>query len=141
MKHIFVDTSAWDALADKADKNHAKALQFRDEIAGECKLVTSNYILDELHTLLLMNVGYQPTIDYKEKLDILIAEHVLDVIWIDHELAKRGWDVFEQYNVDKQWSFTDCMSYVVMKESGITEVFAFDHHFEQMGFILLPSDL
>jgi len=63
MKHIFVDTSAWDALADKADKNHAKALQFRDEIAGECKLVTSNYILDELHTLLLMNVGYQPTID------------------------------------------------------------------------------
>jgi len=62
MKHIFVNTSAWDALADKADKNHAKALQFRDEIAGECKLVTSNYILDELHTLLLMNVGYQPTI-------------------------------------------------------------------------------
>ena len=47
MKHILVDTSAWDALADKADKNHAKALQFRDEIASECKLVTSNYILDE----------------------------------------------------------------------------------------------
>jgi len=141
VRQIFVDTSAWDALADKADKDHLSALRFRDKIAGECKLVTSNYILDELYTLLLMNVGYQPTIDYKEKLDILIAEHVLDVIWIDHELAKRGWDVFEQYNVDKQWSFTDCMSYVVMKESGITEVFAFDHHFEQMGFILLPSDL
>jgi len=41
MKHIFVDTSGWDALADKADKDHAKALQFRDEIAGNCKLVTS----------------------------------------------------------------------------------------------------
>ena len=49
MKHIFVDTSAWDALADKADENRAKALQFRDEIADECKLVTSNYILDELY--------------------------------------------------------------------------------------------
>ena len=45
MKHIFVDTSGWDALADKADKDHAKALQFRDEIAGNCKLVTSNYII------------------------------------------------------------------------------------------------
>ena len=141
MKHIFVDTSAWDALADKADKNHAKALQFRDEIAGECKLVTSNYILDELYTLLLMNIGFQPTVNYKEKLDILIAEHLLNVIWIDQYLAKRGWDVFELYNVDKQWSFTDCTSYVVMKDFGITEVFAFDHHFEQMGFILLPSDL
>ena len=37
MKHIFVDTSGWDALADKADKDHAKALQFRDEIAGKRK--------------------------------------------------------------------------------------------------------
>ncbi len=34
---------------------------------------------------------------------------------------------------------TDCTSFAVMKEFGITEVFAFDHHFEQMGFILLPS--
>ena len=141
MKQIFVDTSGWDALADKADNDHPRALQFRDEIAREYKLVTSNYILDELYTLLLMNVGFQPTVDYKEKLDTLIAEHVLDVIWIDHELAKRGWDVFEQYNVDKQWSFTDCMSYVIMKKIGITEIFAFDHHFEQMGFIRRPSDL
>ena len=141
MKQIFVDTSAWGALADKADKDHARALQFRDEIVGKCKLVTSNYILDELYTLLLMNIGFQATVVYKRKLDILITEHVLDIVWINSELAIRGWDVFEQYNIDKQWSFTDCMSYVVMKESGTTEVFAFDHHFEQMGFILLPSDL
>ena len=36
--------------------------------------------------------------------------------------------------MDKLWSFTDCVSYVVMKQRGITEAFAFDHHFEQMGF-------
>jgi predicted nucleic acid-binding protein len=139
MKHIFVDTSAWDALADKKDKDHTNALRFRDMIIGKYKLLTSDYILDELYTLLLMNVGFLPTVNYKEKLDILIAEHVLDVIWIDHDLAKRGWNVFEQYNSDKLWSFTDCTSFVVMKEFGITEVFAFDHHFEQMGFTLLPS--
>jgi predicted nucleic acid-binding protein len=139
MKHIFVDTSAWDALADKKDKDHKNALRFRDKIVGKYRLLTSDYILDELYTLLLMNVGFLPTVKYKEKLDTLIAEHVLDVIWIDHDFAKRGWDVFEQYNSDKLWSFTDCTSFVVMKEFGITEVFAFDHHFEQMGFILLPS--
>lgn len=138
MKQLFVDTSAWGALADKADKDHARALQFRDEIVGKCNLVTSNYILDELYTLLLMNVGLYPTIDYKKKLDILIAEHVLEIIWIDLSIAKQGWDVFEQYNTDKSWSFTDCTSYAAMKKSGIAEVFAFDHHFEQMGFILLP---
>jgi len=139
MRQIFVDTSAWDALADKGDKDHARALQFRDEIVGKCKLVTSNYILDELYTLLLMNIGFQPTINYKEQLDILISEHVLDMIWIDREFAKRGWGVFKQYNVDKQWSFTDCTSFVVMNELSITNVFAFDHHFEQMGFMRLPS--
>jgi predicted nucleic acid-binding protein len=141
MKRIFVDTSAWDALADKKDKYHTNALRFRDNTVGKYKLITSEYILDELYTLLLMNVGFLPTVNYKEKLDILIAENVLDVIWIDHDLAKRAWDVFEQYNADKLWSFTDCTSYVVMKELDITEVFAFDHHFEQMGFIRLPSDL
>ncbi len=123
------------------DKEHTNALRFRDKIVGKYKLVTSDYILDELYTLLLMNVGFLPTVNYKEKLDILIAENVLDVIWIDNDLAKRSWDVFKQYNSDKLWSFTDCTSFAVMKEFGITEVFAFDHHFEQMGFIRLPSDL
>jgi len=141
MKQVFVDTSGWCALADKTDKDHARALRFRDEIVHKRKLVTSNYILDELYTLLLINIGFQPTINYKEKIDILIAENILDVIWIDYDFSKQGWDVFRQYNVDKLWSFTDCTSYAVMKKSGITEAFAFDHHFEQMGFILLPSDL
>ena len=141
MKQVFVDTSGWCALADKADKYHARALQFRDKIVHKRKIVTSNYILDELYTLLLMNIGFQPTVNYKEKIDILIAEHILDVIWIDYDFSKQGWDVFRQYNVDKVWSFTDCTSYAVMKKSGITEAFAFDHHFEQMGFTLVPSDL
>ena len=141
MKQVFVDTSGWCALADKAGKDHSRALHFRDKIVHKRKIVTSNYVLDELYTLLLMNIGFQPTVNYKEKLDILIAEHILDVIWIDYDFSKQGWDVFRQYNVDKLWSFTDCTSYAVMKKSGITEAFAFDHHFQQMGFTLVPSDL
>ena len=141
MNQIFVDTSGWAALADKADKDHARALQFRDEIVDKFKLVTTNYILDELYTLLLMNVGLDPTVHYKKMLDILIGEHVLEIIWVDHALAKRGWDVFEQYNIDKSWSFTGCTAYAAMKKSEIAKAFAFDHHFEQMGFIRLPSDL
>ena len=140
MNRLFVDTSDWDAIADKGDKNHKRALQFRDEIIPKCKLVTSNYILDELYTLLLMNIGFQRTVDFKRKLDLLIAEYLLEIIWVNDALAKRAWDVFEQFNADKQWSFTDCTSYVVMKDFGITDIFAFDHHFEQMGFIRLPSD-
>ncbi|MBL7184386.1 MAG: type II toxin-antitoxin system VapC family toxin [Anaerolineae bacterium] len=138
MRQIFVDTSAWDAIADGGDPNHDVALLFRDEIAGQCQLVVTNYILDELYTLLLMNVGYQRAVDFKGKLDVLVEEGVLEVIWVSEDIATEAWAVFERFNVDKQWSFTDCVSYVVMKQRGITEVFAFDDDFAQMGFVYQP---
>jgi len=138
MRRIFVDTSAWDAIADSSDPNHEIALLLRDEIAGQCRLVVTNYVLDEVYTLLLMNVGYQRTRDFRHKLDVLVQEGVLQVIWVSEDIATEAWFVFEQFNVDKQWSFTDCVSYVVMKQHEITEAFAFDHHFAQMGFVRLP---
>ena len=138
MKRIFVDTSAWDAIADKGDVEHLSALKFRDEIVEKYRLVTSNYILDELYTLLLMNIGYTKALDFKQKLDHLSSEIVLDIAWIDEDMANQAWDAFQRYNVDKTWSFTDCTSFIVMKNTGLTEVFAFDHHFEQMGFIRRP---
>lgn len=138
MREIFVDTSGWDAIVDGGDSNHEVALLFRDEIAGRSRLITTNYILDELYTLLLMNVGYQRTVTFKQQLDTLRRTGVLLVVWVTQQSAEKAWALFEQFNVDKRWSFTDCTSYVVMKELGITEVFAFDHHFEQMGFLRRP---
>ena len=49
MKPLFVDTSAWDAIADAGDPNHEMALLFKEEITGQRKLVVTNYILDELY--------------------------------------------------------------------------------------------
>ncbi len=46
--------------------------------------------------------------------------------------------MFEQYD-DKKFSFTDCTSFVVMRKTGISEVFEFDRHFEQMRFTLRPQ--
>ncbi len=139
MRQIFVDTSAWDAIADGGDPNHDVALLFRDEIAGQYQLVVTNYIMDELYTLLLMNVGYQRAVDFKAKLDVLAKEGILEVVWVSEDIATEAWTVFERFNVDKQWSFTDCVSYVVMKQRGIIEVFAFDDDFAQMGFIYQPQ--
>lgn len=138
MKPIFVDTGAWDALADGGDPNHDMAILFRDQIAGEYRLVVTSYVLDELYTLLLLNLGYQHTVEFKHQLDVLIQEGVLEVIWVLDDIVAEAWDVFERFNVDKHWSFTDCVSYVAMKRAKITEVFAFDHHFEQMGFVRQP---
>ncbi|WP_413174694.1 hypothetical protein [Anabaena azotica] len=51
MQELFVDTSAWYAIADPGDTNHQSALIYRNQIARKCRLVSSNYILDELYTL------------------------------------------------------------------------------------------
>ena len=68
----------------------------------------------------------------------LAREDILQVEWVSEELASEAWSVFEKFNVDKQWSFTDCVSYVVMRRLGMVDVFAFDHHFNQMGFVRQP---
>jgi predicted nucleic acid-binding protein len=87
---------------------------------------------------LLLNIGYQAAVNFKNKLDILIQERVLSIVWVTEAIAQEAWQVFKQFNTDKSWSFTDCVSYVVMKQRKITEAFAFDHHFEQMGFSRVP---
>jgi uncharacterized protein len=138
MKQVFVDTSAFAALADKNDDNHAKAVDFNKTISG-IRLVTTNYVLDELYTLLLLHAGYSKTVQFKHRLDFLITRKALVVVWISEAIATQTWQIFEQFNTDKQWSFTDCTSYVVMKDQGITEAFTFDHHFSQMGFIRRPD--
>lgn len=138
MNPLFVDTSAWAAIADASDDQHHAALMYQAKIAGRYRLVITNYILDELYTLLLMNVGYTQTIKFKRRLDQLIQADFIEIVWVSEPVAHQAWQVFEQFNVDKLWSFTDCVSYVVMQRHNISEVFSFDRHFSQMGFLRHP---
>jgi uncharacterized protein len=135
---IFVDTSAWCAIEDKDDIHHSKALQFKDAIAGTCVLVTTNYVLDETYTLLLLNIGYQKTIEFHRTIEQMSRARILHIEQISKALDEETWTIFERFNTDKEWSFTDCSSYVAMKQLEIREVFAFDHHFEQMSFVRKP---
>ncbi|MCE2977892.1 MAG: type II toxin-antitoxin system VapC family toxin [Pseudanabaena sp.] len=138
MKKILIDTSAWAAISDNKDRHHASALNFIKKINGKYKLITTNYVLDETYTLLLMNAGYQTTIAFKQRIDIMVASQVLEIVWIDDAIANRSWQIFTKFNVDKEWSFTDCTSYAVMKQLNIAEAFILDHHFAQMGFVKQP---
>ncbi|MEA2033457.1 MAG: hypothetical protein U9N41_07745 [Euryarchaeota archaeon] len=66
---IFVDTGAWIAVEDVIDKNHAKALKFRDELRNEKKrLITTSYVLDETYTFLLLHIGYEKTLLFHDRI-------------------------------------------------------------------------
>jgi hypothetical protein len=49
------------------------------------------------------------------------------------ELFDSGWALYQD-RPDKDWSLTDCISFVAMRERGIIEALTGDHHFEQAGF-------
>jgi uncharacterized protein len=139
MEAIFVDTSAWDAIEDSGDRHHAAALRFKEELVQQqTRLYVTNFILDESYTLLLYNIGYTRTVAFKRTIDLMQTGGILIVIHVSEAIEQAAWIVFERFNQDKAWSFTDCTSKVVMENLGIRQVFAFDHHFEQMGFLRRP---
>ncbi len=135
MPYIFVDTGAWYALLDKSDANHHAAVKFKDSIVHP--LVTSNYIADEVITLVRKRLGYKVAVEIGQK---LWGESITNLIRVTLQDEKKAWEIFVGY-YDKSFSFTDCTSFALMERLGITEVFAFDEHFAQYGsFIVLPLE-
>jgi predicted nucleic acid-binding protein len=60
----------------------------------------------------------------------------LKIIRLDKILFDAGWQLYKQ-RLDKEWSLTDCISFVVMRHESITQAFTSDRHFEQAGFMKL----
>ncbi len=136
---IFIDTSALVALENKKDIHYKEALNFKNEIKEKrYRLYTSNFILDETYTLLLANVGYEKTVQFFKRIKFLRNKGFLNVIQVTEDIEDSGWLIFEKFNKDKFWSFTDCTSKAIMEMLDINEVFSFDRNFEQMGFMKKP---
>ena len=133
MSSTFVDTGAWYALLDTSDANHHAAVKFKDSLVHP--LMTSNYVVDEVITLVRNRLGYKVAVEIGQKLwDESIANHIR----VMPRDERKAWEIFVQYR-DKNFSFTDCTSFALMERMGILEVFAFDEHFKQYGsFIVLP---
>jgi predicted nucleic acid-binding protein len=91
--------------------------------------VTTDYVLDELLTLLRVRGEYRRALSLGKS---LLNEDIARMKWVRPEDVRRVWEVFEPYR-DKAWSFTDCVSRVVMERLGVTTAFAFDDHFRQFA--------
>jgi len=67
----------------------------------------------------------------------LLSSLIVEVIHISNEDFRKGWNMFIKYH-DKDFSFTDCISFLVMNQKSIKEALTFDKHFRQMGFLMSP---
>jgi len=136
VKAAFVDTSGWVMLADGADRQHDDARQWRDgwlEAGGS--LVTTDYVVDETLTLLRMRLGLDVAEAWWQS-----VEQSRRVRWeaVDTQRAERARAWFFRWR-DQSFSFTDCTSFVVMRELRLRQALASDGHFQVAGFDMVPS--
>ncbi len=131
---IFVDTSALYAVLDRDDDCHPRASDtWIQLLRAQQTLVTHNYVLIEICALAQSRLGVPALRAVQE--DIL---PVLQVQWITE--ARHYAAVQMALAADrKKLSVVDCASFLVMREERILEVFAFDKHFGEQGFRVVPG--
>jgi uncharacterized protein len=130
---IFVDTGAWYALAIPSDVDHERAKEFL--AASTQPLVTSDYVIDELLTLFVVRGQKSQGMEWRHDVLENGGTHLIRVSEADFANALHIYDEF----ADKSWSFTDCISYVLMQRLNIAQAFSFDQHFHQFGTVtVLP---
>jgi predicted nucleic acid-binding protein len=128
---VLMDTSGFLALWDAADEHHERAIRLQSELSRRKReFLTTDYIIDETTTLLLVRHSHAAAVDF---LKTTLESKSLRLEWIDSERFHAAAELFRRYD-DKEWSFTDSVSFAVMHELKIQDSFTTDHHFRQAGF-------
>jgi predicted nucleic acid-binding protein len=133
---IFVDTGAFLARFIARDQFHKKALSVwrRIEKGGD-RCFTSNFVLDETFTLLARRASYAFA---AERARSLLSSRVLVVLRPEKDDELGALDLFEKL-ADQSVSYTDCVSFALMRRAGIRRAFSFDRHFDLLGFERTPA--
>ena len=129
---IYVDTSAFYALLDRADPYHKEASSLWVTLMdNNSTLVTSNYVVSETMKLLQKRIGFEAAKAwYKNILS------VLDVLWIDEGIHQQAYELW--LNLGRiPLSLVDCTSFVTMHQHQIERAFCFKSHFVDNGFDIL----
>jgi len=113
---IFVDTGAWYASLVPTDPDHTRAVQWL--AANHSPFLR---VRGERQRALLLGAKF-------------FNQELAEIHKITSTDLTLAWEIFEQFD-DKNWSFTDCTSKVVIEQLSIKVAFAFDHHFRQFGTI------
>lgn len=136
MERLFIDTAFLIALESSDDRNHKLALNFWNNLsASKPSFFTTSYIVNEVATFFNSRNRHSKAVEIG---NCLLNSPSVRFIHVDEPLFYEGWHYFRQH-VDKSYSLTDCISFVVMSKFELLNALTFDRHFEQAGFIKLPA--
>lgn len=133
-RDVFVDTSGFYAALDARDAHHARAAALVAEtVRSGRRIVFTDYVITESLNLSVARRGHHIAV---RMLDFLDQSRAWDRVSVDSAYFGKAALYFRKHG-DKTFSFTDCTSFVVMKELGLRRVLTTDHHFHQAGFEVL----
>lgn len=130
---MLIDTSGFFAVYSEKDKNHILA---KEAYQNSRVRITTNYILAEYVALtLIRGLPRDQVLAFSEE---VLTDETIEIIWIDEALHIKAVELM-QARQDKTYSLCDAVSFVLMRERGITEALTTDRHFVQEDFVrLLP---
>jgi len=127
----FADSFVFLAMLNPRDRRHRDAVEGLSGAAGP--LVTTTWVLTELADGLCSTKTRALFLSLEQRLR---NDPLATILPADERLYELGLALYRDRS-DKDWSLTDCISFVAMRERGITEALTGDHHFEQAGFVAL----
>lgn len=133
---LFVDTSAWYALADAGDPHHQGAVKLRCLLADRHTLVTTNHVVSETYTLLRVRLGFGAA---QQFLSSVRGSLYTERVFIQAPWEEAAEDLLARY-AGQDFSYVDATSFVAMQRLGLQQALAFDHHFAVLGFTLVVDD-
>lgn len=125
---VFADTFALIAWLNPRDHAHAVVAEYLGAFSG--RIVTTEWVLMELADALSSPESRSTTIGFLERVR---ADPYFEIVGYLPSIYLAGFKLFAD-RPDKAWSLTDCISFSVMKDRGLSEALTADHHFEQAGF-------
>lgn len=133
---VFIDTGAFIALTDADDQNHNAAVAFyRKAKEKGTRFVTTNFVICETMNYLRARISHPIAVRFWESLK---KSSIIEIVTVTPSIENAAFTIFKQYT-DKDFSFTDCTSFSLMKSFKLKSAFAFDRHFDQFeGITRLP---
>ncbi len=126
---LYLDTSFVQALLNRKDRNHQKARELLPRLDRARELWITEAVLIEVCNALSRN-HRQEAFRFFEQ---CYKTPTVRVVPVHRVLLKRALELYRS-RLDKTWGLTDCISFVVMQDQGLTEALTADEHFVQAGF-------
>jgi len=134
---IFVDTSFLFPLLSTHDRDHPRVREVFEGFGNRRLpdyLLTTNHVVGETITLARVRGGHDLAVSVGH---YLYSEKMARIHWARPEQEKAAFAYLAKH-ADKDYSFVDCLSFVVMDAFGISEAWAVDSDFTHR-FVVRPG--